>query len=181
MMAEFPSARAFAADVMARYRVRPEQAADILAHCDVTVLDPDSVTGGGIVNYTDRPDYWHVVLSTAQHEACLHEMAHVWWFLEQNDHLVAMLIDQYFIQASLRHRPRFKRVRQACWEAVYGGPSGKGWAWADYAGRYDDRELYAGMASLIMGDVEMLPHAMRGLFEGLFEPRQTIWFPMVWA
>lgn len=166
-------ARAFAADVMRRYRVRPEEAERILAHCDVTIIDPDSVQGGGMVQYTTRPDYWHVVLYSAQHEACLHEMAHVHYFLRQTDAMVAMLIDQYFIQASLRHRPRFKRVRQACWEAVYGGPSGKGWAWADYAGRYDDRELYAGMASLVMGDMWQLPYGLRVILETTFLPREV--------
>lgn len=175
-------ARAFAAEVLARYNVRPEAAAAILAHCDVTVLDPDSVQGGGIVNYTDRPNYWHVVLYSAQHEACLHEMAHVWWFCSQNDHLVAMLIDQYFIQASLRHRPRFKRVRQACYEGIHGNGQGFDGYWVGPPyNRWNADEMHAGMCSLIMGDTDMLPHAMRPLFERLFLPRQIIYMPMVWA
>lgn len=175
-------AHAFAADVMRRYRVRPEAAERILAHCDVTVLNPDSVQGGGMVQYTTRPDYWHVVLHTRQDEACLHEMAHVWWFLHQTDAMVAMLIDQYHVQGDLRHMPRFRRVRQACYEGIHGNGQGFDGYWVGPPyNRWNADEMFAGMASLIMGDVEMLPHAMRGLFEGLFLPRQTIWFPMVWA
>ena len=119
-------AAAWLHSILLRYRVRPEAADEILAHCDVTILDPNSAMGGGIVNYTPRPDYWHVVLNTAQHEAALHEAAHVWWFLHQTDAWVQQIIDQYFIQAELRHRPRFRKVRQACWEGVHGGPTGMG-------------------------------------------------------
>jgi len=167
--------------VLLRYRVRPEAADEVLRHCDVTILDPDSVSGGGVVNYTARPDYWLVTLYSAQHEAAVHEAAHVWWFLHQTDAWVAYIIDQYFIQGDLRHRPRFRKVRQACWEGVHGGPTGKGVYWADYAGRYDDRECFAGLASLIMGDVLMLPPGLRELYERMFRPAERIYMPMVWG
>ena len=77
--------RSFARDVLRRYRVRPDAAERILAHADITILEPDSVRGGGVVQYTDRPDYWHIVLGTRQEEAALHEAAHVWWWLWQDD------------------------------------------------------------------------------------------------
>lgn len=174
-------ARTWFRDVLRRYNVRPEAAERILAHCDVTILDPASVTGGGVVQYTDRPDYWHVVLYSAQHEACLHEMAHVWWFLFQTDAMVAMLIDQYFIQGDQRDKPRFRKVRQACWEGIHGNGVWPGyWVGPPY-NRWNADEMYAGMCSLIMGDTDMLPHAMRPLFDGLFLPRHTIYMPMVWA
>lgn len=175
-------ARTWVRDVLLRYRCRPDAAAEILAHCDVTILDPANVTGGGVVQYTDRPDYWHVVLQGVEHEACLHEMAHVHWYLTQDDHTTAMLIDQYHIQAQLRHKPRFRRVRQACYEGIHGNGQGFDGYWVGPPyNRWNADEMHAGMCSLIMGDTDMLPHAMRPLFERLFLPRQIIYMPMVWA
>jgi len=176
------SAASWLRGVLLKYRVRPEAADEVLRHCDVTILDPDSVQGGGIVNYTARPDYWLVTLYSSQHEAAVHEAAHVWWFLHQNNDLVAMLIDQYHVQGDLRHMPRFRTVRQACYEGIHGNGQGFGGYWVGLPyNRWNADEMFAGMCSLIMGDMEMLPHAMRGLFEGLFEPRQVIHLPLLFG
>ncbi len=169
---------------MRKYRVRPEAADEILRHCDVTVLDADSVMGGGVVQYTDRPDRWHIVLSTAQHEAAVHEASHIWWFLHQNNDLVAHIIDQYHIQGDLRHKPRYKAVRQACYEGIHGNEAGWPGYWVGPPyNRWNADEMYAGLASLIMGDVLMLPPQLRTLYEGLFWPRETprVYMPMVWG
>jgi len=175
-------ASAWLREVLLRYRVRREAADAILSHADVTILEPDSVTGGGMVQYTDRPDYWHIVLGTRQEEAALHEAAHVWWWLWQDDARTAMLIDQYHVQGDLRHMPRFRTVRQACYEGIHGNGQGFGGYWVGLPyNRWNADEMFAGMCSLIMGDMEMLPHAMRGLFEGLFEPRQVIHLPLLFG
>ncbi len=43
-----PDTHDFAAVVMSRYCLRPEAAADILTHRDVTVLYPNGVIGGSL-------------------------------------------------------------------------------------------------------------------------------------
>lgn len=172
-------AHAFAADVMRRYRVRPEAIDAILAASDWEIHDPNSVSGGGTV-YPAGPNRWRVVLYTAQEEACLHEAAHVWLYLNCTNELVAMLIDMMFIESDKRHMPRWKPFRELM--ATYRWGDGNGWPgmWlGEPYNRWNEHELWAGGASFSMGDVTQYPPTARRLYERMFEPRETVHLPLV--
>ena len=105
--------RAWLANTLQARNFRAEVIAAILSHADVEIRDWDSVSGGGTV-LAAGPSRWRIVLATVQHEAACHEAAHVWWFLSQNDALVARLIAAMLHQADLVHRPRFRMIRELC-------------------------------------------------------------------
>ncbi len=177
--------RSFARDVLRRYRVRPEAAERILAHCDVTVLNPDSVQGGGMVQYTTRPDYWHVVLHTRQEEAALHEAAHVHYELIQTDAWIAAFRGEYFYQADMVHKPRFRLVRQACHEGVYGNDQGfPGYRTGNLSNPWYTTEMYAGLISLVMGHVEWMPPRLRKFFDRpgcFYQAYERVMLPVVFG
>jgi len=164
-------------DVLLRYRYRPEAADAVLAHCDVEVRDPHSDTGGGVV-YPDGPQRWRIVLYTAQHEAAVHEAAHVWWFLFQTDAMSAYLIDMMIAQSDLAHRPRWRPFRELMRTYRYGDGVWPG-MWVQAAGRWNHDEIWAGGASYSMGDVTLYPPMARRLYERMFEPREATWLPLV--
>jgi len=39
--------------------------------------------------------------------------------------------------------------------------------------------MFAGLASLIMGDVSLLPGGLRWLYERMFEKRESVYLPVV--
>jgi len=170
--------------VLLRYRVRPEAAAEILAHCDVEVHDWSSTRGGGIM-YQTGPHRWLIVLYTAQDEAALHEAAHVHYELIQTDDWIARFRGEYFHQADLAHHARFKRVRQACHEGVYGDGKGfAGYRTASVSNPWYTTEMYAGLVSLVMGQVDQMPPPLRAFYDRpgcIYQPREMIYMPMMWG
>jgi len=144
----------------------------------VAVQDWDLTSGGGTVLYSERPDFWHVLLYTAQEEAAVHEAAHVWWYLWQNDERTAWLIREYLRQAELVHSGEYGRVRRICHEGVYGNDRGFKGYWLDAPyNRWNADEMFAGLASGIMGDVALLPPELREIYGHMFEPGEMVYIP----
>lgn len=166
--------------VLGKYNVRPTAIEDILAHVDVDLRNQDSVTGGGTVLPLADKRYI-LVLYSGQEEACLHECAHVWWFLHQNDKLVEQLVGEMLYQAET-NGPRFRKVRGLC--KLYRDGDGRGWPgmWVGPPyDRWNADEIFAGLASATMGDTKEYPPELRVIYEMLFNPRELTYLPIVFG
>ncbi|MBI2942042.1 MAG: hypothetical protein HYY04_16550 [Chloroflexi bacterium] len=139
----------------------------------VVVHDPNSTRGGG---------YWHpdrrlVELFTAQEEAAIHELAHAWWHERRLLGRNAAELMVACVNLSEERDPRYARAAELANHYVYGitsqsdPQSPTGW-WMGMlvgsSGGYD-WEVFAGLASGVMGNLALLPPYIRRFYEGLFD------------
>ena len=126
----------------------------------VEVKDPASTSGGG---------YWYpnerrVELFTAQVEAAIHELAHAWYEERRrndrwrNDFLASVR------RLAEETDPRYRRAARLAHIYEYGDST------TGFPGMLDnDAERYAGLASGVMGHINLLPPYVRRFYEALFD------------
>ena len=137
----------------------------------IVVRDPRASGGGG---------YWWpekklVELFTGQVEAAIHEIAHAWWDPRRlkDDNAAKLMVA--VVHLSEEPDPRYARAAELARYYVYGIPtqadpsSPTGW-WRGMLVDGNDWEMYAGLASGVMGDITRLPPYLRPFYEELFEP-----------
>lgn len=120
------------------------------------------------------------MLNGIEHEAAIHEAAHIWYYLYQNDALAAMLIDMMMVESERTHMARWKAFRQLM--ATYRWGDGQGWSgmWVESAHRFNHDEIWAGGASFSMGDMMKYPPMVRRIYERMFLPREVAaYLPLV--
>jgi len=149
----------FVAEVMERYGFTPEAARWIRREIPVQVDDASSTGGGG---------YWIpqqrlVRLFSAQHEAAVHELAHAWWHFRRLGQEKALM--QAVVRAAHEPDPRYRRVRDLAHGYVY-GIAAQGWP--GLLVDSNDWEMFAGLASGTMGDMNLMPPYLRVFYQGLF-------------
>jgi len=143
------------------------------------VIRQPRMTGGGFFHPTGAytPGGW-VELYSPQPEAAIHEYSHAWfqthlpWWREQFEEA----FNRYGRQAgeAAARGWRLPRARQLALEYIYGTPEWPGiYAAAeqyspDWARWLAQHEMYAGMASGLMGQTWQLPAWLRQYYAGLF-------------
>lgn len=135
------------------------------------VRDARSTSGGGFW----WPDRKHVELFTAQEEAAIHELAHAWWHERRLVGTTAAELMVACVKLSEETDPRYARAARLAHDYVYGIPaqhdpnSPTGWWMGMFVGAGLDWEVFAGLASGVMGHLELLPDYVRRFYRGLFD------------
>ena len=174
--------------VLERYDFTPA-ARDVLRAVPVEIETPNEPRGGGFWN----PDQRRVFLYGAQDEACLHELTHAWadltrFYVDPHPDNPALLGRHYAFRADVARAaaetdPAFQRVTFLAWEYTYGNPA------TGFAGMGEaDWERFAGLASGVMGDINLMPPYLRRWYGELSSGRPAIagpremppWAPAGW-
>lgn len=169
---------------MRQYGFREDAQRLLLDNCVFEMADPGSIRGGGFCRFGYDGERTVVHLDTAQHEAAVHEMAHAWWFLievgnqARKDLLVNRLLE-YFLKQADATPGRFALVRNHCRIYKYGEGDFPG-MWMDHRERWNHDEIFAGLASSVMGDVRQMPADLRRIFRHCFWD-EFVYFPGVQA
>jgi endoglucanase len=134
------------------------------------VADPNSTSGGGFWKPEDKT----VNLNTAQTEAALHETSHAWWDYVAKD---KPDVKAAFVEAVKKlandTNPQVARAAQLAHDYVY-GDTFPGMMHAAADGGVNDWEMYAGLASGVMGDINKLPTYIQPYYSQLFDGGQTV-------
>ena len=136
----------------------------------VQVRDGRSNSGGGYW----WPDRKLVDLFTAQEEAAIHELAHAWWHERRLQGRKAAELMVAVVRLTEEADPRYARPRELANQYVYGiqnqpdPNSPTGW-WRGMLVDGNDWEMFAGLASGVMGRIERLPTYVRQYYSGLFD------------
>lgn len=109
----------------------------------------------------------------AQDEAAIHELAHAFWHdareLDDNPRAIMDAV----VRLSAEADPRYRRAQGLAHQYVHGIPtqpdsdSPTGY-WRGMLVEENDTEMFAGLASGVMGDVTLLPPYVRHFYAGLF-------------
>lgn len=136
----------------------------------VKVRDSRSASGGGYW----WPDRKLVDLFTVQEEAAIHELAHAWWHERRLQGKNAAELMVAVVKLSEETDPRYARAAELARYYVYGIPTQRdpnsptGW-WRGMLVEGSDWEMFAGLASGVMGHLERLPSYVRRFYTGLFD------------
>jgi hypothetical protein len=136
----------------------------------IVVRDPRAQGGGGFW----WPDRKLVELFTVQEEAAIHEIAHAWWDPRRLEGDNAARLMVAVVHLSEEKDPRYARAAELARYYVYGirtqadANSPTGW-WRGMLVDGNDWEMYAGLASGVMGDISKLPPYLRPFYEDLFD------------
>lgn len=154
-----PAVAAYREEVLALFPSTDEARRWLRTAVGFEVADLTSTRGGGYW----YPDQNKVFLFTAQYEAAIHELAHAWWHYRragQEDALIAATI-----ALSAETDPRYTRMAGLAHGYIHGIPAQN---WPGMLVDRNDWEMYAGMASGMMGDLRLLPAYVRRFYDGLF-------------
>jgi hypothetical protein len=125
------------------------------------------------------PDTRTVQVRGNQAEALIHELAHAYWEDARQNTAVADGLVEAVIRLADEREPRYARAATLAGHYVNGIPSQPdpdsptGW-WQGMRqpdGSWMDWEIFAGLASGVMGDLRLLPPYVREFYEQLFETR----------
>lgn len=109
----------------------------------------------------------------AQDEAAIHELAHAYWHDAREVGSAARDLMNAVVQLAAEPDPRYDRARRLAHDYVHGipdqpddtSPTG---SWRGMLVEGNDWEMFAGLASGVMGDMRLLPPYVRRFFAGLF-------------
>ncbi len=142
----------------------------------IEVVDWDSTAGGG----GWYPDRRLVRLNTAQYEAAIHELAHAVWHDRRLDRRVRDGLVAAVQRLADDDDPRWRRVGVLAGHYIHGIPTQPGFErgmllgrkeWGKGGGeqgRWNDWEMFAGLASGCMADIRLLPPYLRPFYSDLF-------------
>jgi hypothetical protein len=108
-----------------------------------------------------------------QDEAAVHELAHAYWHDAREEGSNARDLMDAVVRLSEETDPRYARAQTLAHHYVHGIPtqpdpnSPTGW-WRGMLVEENDWEMFAGLASGVMGDIRLLPPYVRRFFAGLF-------------
>jgi hypothetical protein len=140
----------------------------------VVVHDPASTSGGGYW----WPDRKLVELFTGQLEAAIHEIAHAYWETVRREGDTAERLVAAVVRLAEERDPRYQRAATLAGHYVHGiptqpdpaSPTGYWLGMRQPDGTWMDWEMFAGLASGVMGDLRLLPPYVRTFYEPLFDP-----------
>lgn len=109
----------------------------------------------------------------AQDEAAIHELAHAFWHHAREVGANARDLMDAVVRLSDERDPRYARAQQLAYDYVHGipsqpDPSSPTGYWRGMLVEENDWEMFAGLASGVMGDPRLLPPYVRRFYAGLF-------------
>jgi hypothetical protein len=150
-------------DVYGKYGMTPEARALFNDRTAIVVADLSTSLPGGLA-MGHSPEWYGVALSGIQDEATVHELAHIWWFEAKRQGASPSDLLTAVRQLAHEQDPRYAGAAAQAREYVYGHV----WGGPGPAELGNDDEVFAGIASGLMGDVEQLPGYFRKFYDGLF-------------
>jgi hypothetical protein len=114
-----------------------------------------------------------VQVQGAQDEAAIHELAHAYWHdAREVDNNAREMMDAV-VRLSEETDPRYARAQTLAHHYVHGiptqpDPNSPTGYWRGMLVDDNDWEMFAGLASGVMGDMRLLPPYVRRFFAGLF-------------
>lgn len=154
------------AKVTAKHHFTPAATQWLTRNVSVQVGDLSDACGGG---YWD-PSRRLVWLNSSQDEAAVHELAHAWWHYRRLGQETALI--QAVQHAAEERDPRYQRVRHLAHGYIHGTPHD---GWPGLLVERNDWEMFAGLASGVMGDMTKMPPYLRTFYTGLFEDCTNPW------
>jgi hypothetical protein len=108
-----------------------------------------------------------------QEEAAIHELAHAFWHDAREEGTNARELMDAVVKLAEEPDPRYERAQKLAYDYVHGIPtqpdeSSPTGYWRGMLVEENDWEMFAGLASGVMGDVRLLPPYVRRFFAGLF-------------
>lgn len=169
-----PDGSQFRNDILERYDFTPS-ARDVLEQIPVEIGDLNHPHGGGYWIPSER----RIVLNGIQDEACVHELAHAWadetgFYVDPHPDDPARLgrnaaFRRDVDRAAVEPDPSFARVAFLAWEYTNGNPR------TGFEGmREADWERFAGLASGVMGDIQLMPPYLRRWYEPMFGGQPSV-------
>lgn len=154
-----PAVAAYREEVLALFPYTSEARHWLRTAVGFEVADLTSTRGGG---------YWYpsenkVFLFTAQYEAAIHELAHAWWHYRRAGQENALIAATIALAAETD--TRYARMAGLAHGYIHGIPAQN---WPGMLVDRNDWEMYAGMASGMMGDLRLVPPYVRRFYDGLF-------------
>ncbi len=115
-----------------------------------------------------------VTVRGCQDEAALHELAHAFWHTRREQPGVAAAFLDAVVRLSEERSPRYARAATLAGHYVHGIPSqpdpnSPTGFWRGMLVEGNDWEMFAGLASGVMGNMRLLPPYVRRFYQGLFE------------
>ncbi len=173
----------FAQDVTRTYPFKSSARDYLLDNVYTYVYDFEKKSGGGLYDFDNRA----ITLQTAQEEGAIHEMSHAYWETVREDELGEGVTYGGSLAASLQMTGKMMEANPDAYDPelaamvdqyLHGNKAGT------FAGFYsqdgdlavNDHEIYAGLASWAMGDIDLLPESLRPYYAGLFEPSPDVNF-----
>ncbi|MCC6178298.1 MAG: hypothetical protein IT305_23590 [Chloroflexi bacterium] len=110
----------------------------------------------------------------AQDEAALHELAHAFWHTARDVDDNARALMAAVVRLADEADPRYTRAKNLAYDYVHGiptqpDPSSPTGFWRGMLVEENDTEMFAGLASGVMGNMTLLPPYVRRFYAGLFE------------
>jgi len=132
--------------------------------------------GGGWYPPSQRPPRGSIGLGSGASEGAIHEYAHSWYQRRMRDKPYRDMLVEAVLKLADEEDPKYSRAAGVARDYVYGEPySGfKGLeteqpgVGAGPGGRWNDWEMYAGLASATRGNLDLLPDYIRPFFETMF-------------
>ena len=160
--------RAWFEDLFRRYRFT-HQATAYFRTLRLEAGDLSAVWGGGFWCGDRR----HVQVRGSQDEAAIHELAHAFWHDAREVGTAARDLMDAVVRLSVETDPRYARAQKLAYDYVHGIPSqpdqnSPTGYWRGMLVEENDWEMFAGLASGVMGDVGLLPPYVKRFFAGLF-------------
>src|SRR5690606_28436826 len=170
----------FAQDVTRTYPFKSSAREYLLDNVYTYVYDFDKKTGGGYYDIENNV----ISLQTAQEEGAVHELAHAYWETLREDELgegtyaSALGVSLLAVGQQMQVNPDDYDPELASMVEEYLVGNKEGTFTGFYGQEGDelvnDHEIYAGLASWAMGDIDLLPESLRPYYEGLFEPSPAV-------
>jgi len=126
----------------------------------VAIRDLTSHRGGGFF----YPLQGRVFLFTAQYEAAIHELAHAWWDVRRHRHKDQLI--SALLRAAMETDPQYREIAALARDYVLGSEDGQ---FEGLLLSRNDTEIYAGLASGCMANIQLLPPYLREFYQDLFE------------
>jgi hypothetical protein len=109
----------------------------------------------------------------AQDEAAVHELAHAYWHDAREVGTAARDLMDAVVKLADEADPRYARAQKLAYDYVHGiptqpDPSSPTGYWRGMLVEENDWEMFAGLASGVMGDMRLLPTYVRRFYAGLF-------------
>jgi hypothetical protein len=168
-MESVPAVRAWFEDLFGRYGFS-EQAVRFFRTLRLEAGDLSREWGGGFWWADQRL----VQVRGAQDEAAIHELAHAFWHDARARDGNARAMMDAVVRLAEEPDSRYARARELAHHYVHGiptqpDPNSPTGYWRGMLVEENDWEMFAGLASGVMGDMRRLPPYVRRFYVGLFD------------
>lgn len=173
------SPQTYRKDIFDEYHFTPQAQNLLTEKTNFEIGDPYAARNSGGGGYW-QPHRRTIYVNTPQDEATIHENTHAYWDRQRGG--VGISANQYakdFVSEVVRVgsdptlREQYPTAQKLAQEYTWGNDDWRG-MWIPEENSWNDWEMYAGLASGVMGDTNRLPPSLRPYYEGLFDTNYVV-------